>query len=412
VGSENAAGSGNGHFDAITQKLWQYFGDYLQFWLTQTGYPDNPTSATIDSSAGVDGLRGDFGQGLPPPCWEYIINRTRARKWNFVFMAESLDGGPVTYRSGRHFDILNENIFRDLRSAQTASQFRGVYAARAQAYGHAPVLLNTSSHDEDNFKDPFQGVVRFAINSAMYGVPLISAGQELGLTGTIVPPNNDSDPSVGPPFGYDLYFSPFDPKKRIPQFMEFNSIMPLWRALASGTDPTPEVNNLYSMIGNARNSSPALRSEQSVLLNLQNGQPFDQIFSVAKFQRRNVSAASNDVVFAFVNLSVGSDAETTAGNWFNVNIDQDHDGTNDFGIRPERLYNVKNMAAYTGNDPNRRNAWLWGTGRTGSDLLTNGVFVHLNRVPASHDGWASAPYEAQFLKLVDVTPAGAAPAHR
>ena len=36
---------------------------------------------------GIDGLRCDFGQGLPPQLWEYIINRTRSFKWNFMFMA-------------------------------------------------------------------------------------------------------------------------------------------------------------------------------------------------------------------------------------------------------------------------------------------------------------------------------------
>src|SRR5262249_19180549 len=150
------------------------------FWLTQTGYPANSAGTALDSEAGVDALRGDFGQGLPPQCWEYLINRTRTRKWDFVFLAESLDGGAVTYRSGRHFDVLNENLFRDLRSAQSASAFRNVYERRFRAYGDAPILLNTSSHDEDNFKDPFEGLLRFAVNSAMYGAPSISAGQELG----------------------------------------------------------------------------------------------------------------------------------------------------------------------------------------------------------------------------------------
>ena len=32
-------------------------------------------------------------------------------------MSESLDGDEVTYRSNRHFDILNENIVFSLRSS-------------------------------------------------------------------------------------------------------------------------------------------------------------------------------------------------------------------------------------------------------------------------------------------------------
>src|SRR6185312_4253822 len=105
-GAEDQRGDGNGHFDVITQNVWRFFGDYLQFWLTETGYPQNPTSSALGSTAGIDGLRADFAQGLPPQFWEYLVNRTRSRRWDFVFMAESLDGGPVTYRSARQFDVL------------------------------------------------------------------------------------------------------------------------------------------------------------------------------------------------------------------------------------------------------------------------------------------------------------------
>jgi hypothetical protein len=88
---------------------------------------------------------------------------------------------------------------------------------------------------------------------------------------------------------------------------------------------------------------------------------------------------------------------------FNVNIAQN--GTNLFGIDPGRLYNVKNLAAYPGVDPNRNGYWLWGTnGVTGGTLLSNGVFVSLNPVPTNSVGWTNAPYEAQYLKLYDVTP--------
>ena len=68
---------------------------------------------------GIDGLRCDFAQGLPSEFWEYCINKTRGVKWNFVFMAESLDGYRTTngskrhgvgYRSARHFDVLLSDI--------------------------------------------------------------------------------------------------------------------------------------------------------------------------------------------------------------------------------------------------------------------------------------------------------------
>ena len=404
VGNESASGIGNGHFDAITQRVWHYFGDYIQFWLTESGYPDNPTGATLNSQSGIEGLRADFGQGLPPQCWEYVINRTHARKWNFVFMAESLDGGPVTYRSARHFDMLNENIIYDLHHAMNTSDFRRMYEQRRTAYGEALVLLNTGSHDEDSYKDPFEALLRFATNSTMAGVTMLFPGQEIGLKGTIVPPA-DSNSSITP-FGYDRYDRPFFGKP-IPAFKTYNSMMPLWRGLGGTQTDAARLLNLYASIGTARRGSNALRSPNRVHLNLRNGTSQEHIFSVAKFQRQNADPKTSDVVFAFVNLDVTSDQETPANNWFNVDVDADHNGKNDFGIRPDRKYNVKNLAAYTGVDTHRRDAWLWPTPRSGTDVLQNGIFVRLNRVPADPQGWAASPYEPQYLKLFDVTPAGA-----
>ena len=78
------------------------------------------------------------------------------------------------------------------------------------------------------------------------------------------------------------------------------------------------------------------------------------------------------------------------------------------GIWGNRTYNVKNIAAYLGRfneQPDRRNVFLWpGAGRSGADIRNNGVFVSLNPVPSSNATWTTAPYEAQFLKLYDVTP--------
>jgi glycosidase len=400
IGDENSSGQGNGHFDGITQSVWRYFGDYIQFWLTQTAYPENSEGTSLDSQAGIDGLRADFGQGLPPQCWEYIINRTRTRKWNFIFMAESLDGGPVTYRSARQFDVLNENLIYDLHHAMNTSDYRRIFEARRNAYGDALVLLNTSSHDEDTYRDPFEALLRFAVNSAMFGVSMLFPGQELGLRGTIVPPGDSNGSLI--PFGYELYDRPFFGKP-VPAFKAFNSLMPLWRELADGNSDSVRLLNLYSSIGTARASSPALRSHNRVYLNLQNTAPHEQIFSVAKFAHRNADPNSSDVVFVFVNLATGSDAETPAGDWFNVEVDADHDGKNDFGIRPDRLYNVRNIAAYTGVDAHRREKLQWPSHRLGSDLLKNGIFVRLNRLPADSQGWAQDPWEPQYLKLFDMT---------
>ena len=113
------------------RNVWKYFAEYVLYWLAQTGCA--PGTSTADQAVrGIDGLRADFGQGLPPRAWEYIINKTRTRKWAFVFMAESLDGGPVTYRSNRHFDVLNEQIVFQLAAATTAGNYRAIFEEPAQ----------------------------------------------------------------------------------------------------------------------------------------------------------------------------------------------------------------------------------------------------------------------------------------
>ncbi len=402
IGNENT--SGDGHFDSITQNVWRYFSEYTLHWLTRTGYPANAAGASLNSNVGIDSLRADFGQGLPPQCWEYIINKTRTRKWNFVFMAESLDGGAVTYRSGRHFDILNENIVFPLHAAQNTSDFRKIYETRRNAYGQGLVLLNTSSHDEDHYQDPWQALIRYAANSSIDGVPLVFPGQELGLSGTVIPPN---DTNLGlTPFGYDRY--EINSNKPIPHFKKYNSLMPLWLQTTPGNGSynygVSQLAKVYEGIGQARKFSPALRSSNRHFLNLNDDTPHGQIFSVAKFEARNAAPNGSDVVLAFVNLDRNATPATIGTNKFNVNIDSDANGINDFGIKSGRQYNVRNIAAYLGTDPNRRNSFLIPGGISGGDLLSQGLYVAMNRVPISDGAWATAPYEAQYLKLYDVTP--------
>jgi glycosidase len=399
IGSENIAGPGNGHFDRITQNVWKFFGDYVQFWLTQSGYPENPGGQAINSSAGIAGLRADFAQGLPPQAWEYIINRTRSRKWDFIFMAESLDGGPVTYRSARHFDLLNDNLIYDLHHAVTADDFVQIYERRRNSYGTAPILLNTTSQDEDNYQDPFQAVLRFAVNSTMDGVPMIFPGQELGLSGTIVPPR-DSDPSAGAPFGYERYDVDPVARKPIPQFKTYNSMMPLWQRLNQNNSQAIHLLALYSAIGQARSKSPALRSPNRAFLRPKQGVSNNRIFAVGKVETPNADPGTSDVVFAFVNLSLSSDVATQPTEQFNVNM-ADQDGKNLFGIRRDRVYNVKNIGAYRVSDAIRPERCLWGAGRSGEDILNSGIFVRLNKLPVADQDWDHAPYEPQYLKLVD-----------
>lgn len=399
--------SGNGHFDGITQNVWKYFAEYIPYWLSKTGHVDgsgslmgnstlsDPVARRAQDDRGLDGIRADFAQGLPPQLWDYIINTARSYKWNFIFLAESLDGGKVTYRSGRDFDVLNENVLFDFYAAQSTSDFRNLYDNRRNAYGQALVLWDTESHDEAGYNNPYQALMRFACSGAIDGTPDIFFGQEIGISGAVVPPN--TNPSASP-FGFSLYQTNFG--KPIPQFMTYNSLAPAWNALGQNAFGQAEIYPVYAGIGTARASSPALQSSNRFYLNDTNGNTPSTIFGVAKYVTANAAPSVSDVVFAFVNLDLTDN--TPQVDTFNVNITQN--GSNLFGINPTRTYNVKNIAADTKFDSTRNNQWLWGNGRTGSDVLQNGVFVSLNPLPSVDSTWATAPYEAQYLKVFDITP--------
>ena len=375
-----SADGGGSSATNVTRRVWKYFGEYIPYWLTQTGCPAG-TTPVDQTFKGIDGLRADFGQGLPPQAWEYIINRARTRKWSFVFMAESLDGGAVGYRSNRHFDILNENITFAFAGASTTTDYRNIYEGRRSNYGLGLVLLNATSHDEANYADPFEALIRFAASGSVDGVPMIFFGQELGISGGS--------------FGFSRYELNFG--KQIPHFKKFNSLKPAWDDTNYGND---QLYPVYSGIAQARLFSPALRSANRFFLNQTGGgsvQP--KIFSVAKFETLNGSPVSNDVVFAFANLdrgNAGSPAVIQQGN-FNLNQDVDGIGGNDYGIKPGRTCDFKNIAAYLGVDLNRRNIFL--NRKTGAQLLNNGLFVAMNKVPTDNAGWGTNPYRRSISKF-------------
>jgi hypothetical protein len=371
--------TGSGNFDSYTRDVWRYFAEYAIHWLDKTGHPAGTPKS--QSHKGIDGLRCDFGQGLPPQAWEYIINRCRAVKWSFVWMSESLDGGEVTYRSNRHFDTQNENLVFALQGATTVSAYRSAFESRRTSYGQGQMLLNTTSHDEQNYNDPWQAVIRFASGSTIDGAPMIFYGQELGL---------------GDFYGFDLMEK--NVGKYVPHFKTYNSMMPLWGNTDFGND---QLYPVYAAINRARQASPALRSSNRYFINQTSGAVQEQLYSVVKYEAANGAPNFSDVVFAFVNLDRGNNQSGT----FNVNITSN--GANLFGIKSNRTYNVKNLAACTAIDPNRNNVWLWGAGVAGSNVLANGVYVGMNKVPTSATGWTNAPFEAQYLKLYDVTPPSA-----
>ena len=64
-----------------------------------------------------------------------------------------------------------------------------------------------------------------------------------------------------------------------------------------------------------------------------------------------------------------------------------------------------NLSAYErdGVITNRTNNFLWNTPVTRNELINNGFYVSLNKVPTNDTDWDTNPFEAQYLKLVDVT---------
>lgn len=388
-------GPGNTLPRNTTRQTWKYFARYATHWLEKTRPPGaNRNSTPADGSyqqrlnwdnRGIDGLRCDFGQGLPPQAWEYMINVARSVKWNFVMMSESLDGGAVTYRSNRHFDILNENIVFPLQAAENTPDYRAIFESRRSSYGQGLVLLNNTSHDEENYVNNWFPLIRYNVTSTIDGAPMIFMGQELGVTRTS---------------GFSFYETNFG--KQVAHFKKFNSMKPGWLTRLASPFGEQFMFDAYGAAGQARLFSPALRSSNRFYLNrTADGLPRNEIWAVGKYENPGASPNLSDVVLAFVNLRTG----TGPGDVFNVNINGG--GGNLFGIKSGRQYNIKNIAAFTQIDSTRRNQWVWTSPKTGHSLLNGGFGVVLNSLPTSNAGWSTAPYEAQFLKLYDVTPPAA-----
>ncbi|HSY16763.1 MAG TPA: hypothetical protein VK815_00450, partial [Candidatus Acidoferrales bacterium] len=176
--------TGTGNFDNTTQNVWRYYADCLLYWLNKTGCTNGtPVSRT---STGIDGIRADFADGLPPQCWEYIINKVRSQKWDFVFLAESLSWPPPsapTYRSGRDFDVLCDSVYSGFQTAASATNYQAIFNSERTSYGQCLMLWNAASHDAGfYYTDSYQALVRFMVGGTVDGMPHMYYGQELGTT--------------------------------------------------------------------------------------------------------------------------------------------------------------------------------------------------------------------------------------
>jgi hypothetical protein len=379
-----------GH-DAYTREVWEYFAHYPLYWLEKTGCPAG--TPPEQSHKGIDGLRCDFAQGLPSTFWEYCINKTRQVKWDFVFMAESLDGfrtvagskrHGVGFRSARQFDVLNENMvfywrdqFFGYPGGSPNPDTGATFAAlddRKQAYDNVVILNNLTSHDEIfPSNDPYQTLYAHAQLGALDGVPMLFYGQEAGA-------QNDAGTYGGNSVlrNFASYESNFG--KSIPHFKTYNHMTNIW------SNRDWNLQSLYGRIQQARLASPALRSQNNYFLARTDNSGFDsRILAVAKFQKPGVPASLQDVVFAFVNNNFAESSNRT--NTFKLDPTV-AGGTNWFGIQSFASYNLVNLLSGSSN-------FVWSSNRSGADLIANGITVILN-------GSVTNLGQAQYLKLVDV----------
>ena len=397
-----------------TRQVWEYFAYYPIFWLEKSGH--TASTPKSQSHIGIDGLRCDFAQGLPSQFWEYAINKTRARDWDFIFMAESLDGARtigdskrhgVGYRSARHFDVLNENIvfyWRDTFFGYPANGGAGevknpktfdtwkAYDDRRQAFDNVTLLNNLTSHDEVfPHNDVWSIAYGYAQVGALDGIPMLMYGQEAGAQnsktaygaselnfGTINAVNN---------FGkYEANFG-----KNIPNFKVYNNMANIWN---NRTDDEWKLQTFYGRVNKARLAAPALQSQNVYFLSkLQQGGGYDDnIFAVGKVitPGQSAGAVGQSVVFAFANNNYRVNANVAA--LYDLNAKITGTELNYFGIDRGRSYNVRDLLA---DNPN---AFVWPTARTGADLLDNGLYVGLpNSAPAT------GSYQAQYLQLLDTS---------
>lgn len=399
---------------ATTRQVWDYFAYYPIYWLEKSGH--TASTPKNQSYLGIDGLRCDFAQGLPSQFWEYAINKTRARKWDFIFMAESLDGSRevagssrhgVGYRSARHFDVLNENIvfyWRDtffgypknggagtVKSPITYDTWKA-YDDRRNAFDNVTLLNNLTSHDEVfPYNDVWSIAYGYAQVGALDGIPMLMYGQEAGA--------QNSKTAYG---ASEANFGPIDPVntfakyeanfgKNIPNFKVYNNMASIWN---NRTDDEWKLQTFYGRVNKARLAAPALQSQNVYFLSKKQvgGGYDDGIFAVGKVQNLGQTGGGNgnSVVFAFVKNNPRATA--TASATFDLNAKVPGTDLNYFGIDRGRNYNVKDLLA------DNASAYVWTANRSGADLIDNGLFVGLPNTTA-----ATGSYQAQYLQLVDVS---------
>ena len=309
------------------KRMVEYFAYFGKYWIEKSG-------------GTLGGFRCDYAQGLPPQAWEYLVNKTRQVKWDFIFMAESLDGGNVSKRAGRHMDIINQNwVWQVLENGGNTTGLRSKIDENKTAYGYAGIMRGLINHDQNAPNDKWYSFSRYAVGAVIDGAPQLYQGQELGYTNA---------------WGFSQFRNQFD--RWIPHIFKWHNMQTLW----NNRDAVLE--DAYKRVNKGRMANIATRLHDQWYLDKTDGSPHQQIFSVLKYEKFGWDPAHQNVVLNFVNLTPW----TQQGGTFKLN------GVNAIYLNPTRYYNVRNLTA---NNPN---TYLWpAPGRTGQDLINNGIGIDM-----------------------------------
>ena len=385
-----------------TKLLWKYMAAYPEYWLRMTGNDGVNHPGVVDANGvltddyGIDGLRCDYAQGLPSQFWEYLINRTRTLKWNFLFMAESLDGGAVGRRSNRQFDVLNENmVFRFTQEhVSDPSTFAARLEERRGDYGNGLILLNLTCHDEVMpYGDPQATVSRYAMVSAVDGIPMIMYGQEHAISPFTVGEDDLNNANKWKGFlKFEVNFG-----KAIPNFKTWN-VMHGWTNppyAAGHANDSRAIAQLYGRINLARHASPALRSKNRWFIN-----DNPRIMFCAKWSDEGLSPNVQDSVLAAVLfVNEGDGGHTGTAQTYDISPFADKLGIENSSAR---YYNIRNLAA------SDTNALIWENPRSGADIFANGVYIGFDGTSDGNTDYPATTWNdngkvVQYLKIVDVT---------
>lgn len=376
-----------------TEKLWEYMGSYVPYWLEKTGhYFGNERLGQTDANGtayddyGIDGLRCAFAEGLPPQFWEYCINRARSMKWNFMFIAEAREGGKPAARCNRQFDVVDASFETAARTADSPSELLAAAETAQSACDGGAALLNLARYDEPMpFADPWMTASRYAMLSTLKGLQISFYGQEQGTIpcdwgndygseGTIIQPGNA-------PFGFSKF--ELNSGKWVPDFKTWNQLT-VWNNPPMGTEASYGMAQLYGHVNWARASSPALRSDVQYMLDRVEGYRSSDVWAMAKSEEYGALANGKDAVLAFV-LFV-NDIHYATSQTFSIPAK----AAAMLGLEAGESYTARNLAS---GNPEQ---FLWI--KTTEELTSEGVWVNFTA-----DQGGNAFYDdgamVQFLKL-------------